>query len=310
MKNIVNGLSAFWLSILVFVAAAGAQAGGLSTQLGEVVIENLQVGQTYNLKQLANLRLTVTNDCDDTVALKMDILLPDSSQLKGGAKRLPDTSWVRLSQDSFILGPSEKASSDIVLSIPNDDQFLGQKFQVAIWSHTVNFGSKGMLIGYGLESRVIFTTDTVRAKKGEFVKSSNASVDLALEPEAIYLDDVELGTTYDLEIGKRQVLSITNRSDKAQTFRLQSLKVSNSATTLTEGYEDAPDASYLRFSENEFALPPHGTKEVKVYLYFPRLMEYSGKRFMFVVRAFSAGTKVSAGVYSRAYASIKERDGD
>lgn len=310
MKITTSRLLAFWFPIMALVAAAGVQAGGLSTQLGEVVIENLQVGQTYNLKQLANLRLIVTNNGDDSVALKMDIVLPDSSQLKGGAKRLPDTSWVRLSQNSFLLGPSEKASSDIMLSIPNDDRFLGQKYQVAIWSHTVNYGDKGMLIGYGLESRVIFTTDTVRATEGEIVKSSDASVDLALEPEAIFLDDVELGETYDLELGKGLVLSITNRSDKAQTFRLRSLKVSNSATTLTEGYEDAPDASFLRFSENEFALPPHGTKEVRVFLDFPQQAEYCGKRFMFVVHAYSAGAKVSAGVYSRVYASIKESDGD
>jgi hypothetical protein len=305
MKIVANRSSAFWLSILVLVAATGAQAGGLSTQLGEVVIENLQVGQTYNLKQLANLRLTVTNNCDDSVALKMDILLPDSSQLKGGAKRLPDTSWVRLSQNTFVLGPSEKASSDIILSIPDDDQFLGQKYQVAVWSHTVGLAGHAMPLGLGLESRVIFTTDTVRAAKGEIVKSSDASVDLALMPEAIFLDDVQLGATYDLELGKGLALSITNRSDKAQTFRLRSLKVSNSATTLTEGYEDAPDASYLRFSENEFALPPYGTKQVKVFVDFPQRTEYCGKRFMFVVHAYSAGEKVSAGVYSRVYASIK-----
>lgn len=305
MKIIANWLSAFWLSIVVLFAATGAQAGGLSTQLGEVVIENLQVGQTYNLKQLANLRLIVTNNCDDSVALKMDIVLPGSSQLKGGAQPLPDTSWVRLSQNSFILGPSEKASADITLSIPDDDLFLGQKYQLAIWSHTVSYGDKGMLLGYGLESRVIFTTDAVRAAAGDIVKSSDASVDLAMMPEAIFLNDVELGTTYDLELGKGLVLSLTNRSDKTQTFRLRSLKVSNSATTLTEGYEDVPDASFLRFSENEFALPPHGTKEVKVFLDFPLRTEYCGRRFMFVVHAYSAGEKVSAGVYSRVYAEIK-----
>ena len=305
MKIIVSRPSAFWLSILVLVTVTGAQAGGLSTQLGEVVIENLQVGQTYNLKQLANLSLIVTNNCDDSVALKMDVVLPDNSQLKGGAKPLPDTSWVRLSQNTFVLGPSEKALSEITLSIPDDGRFLGQKYQVAIWSHTVNFGNKGMLMGYGLESRVIFTTDTVKAPAGEIVRSSDASVDLALKPEAIFLDDVELGTTYDLEVGKGLALSITNRSDKAQTFRLRSLKVSNSATTLTEGYEDAPDASYLRFSENEITLPAHGTKEVKVYLDFPQRTEYCGRQFMFVVHAYSAGEKVSAGVYSRVYASIK-----
>jgi hypothetical protein len=71
------------------------------------------------------------------------------------------------------------------------------------------------------------------------------------------------------------------------------------------GYEDTPNASYLKFSETEFVLPPYGTKEVQVYLDFSRQPEYCGRRFMFVIHAFVAGEKVSAGVYSRVYASIE-----
>jgi len=75
-------LSTIFLAFLALAAYNGVEAGGLSTQLGEVVIENLQIGQTYNLKQLANLRLIVTNTSDYSVDLRMDILLPDSSELR------------------------------------------------------------------------------------------------------------------------------------------------------------------------------------------------------------------------------------
>ncbi len=301
-------LNLLYAVIVLFLASAitnGVEAGGLSTQLGEVVIENLQIGQTYNLRHLANLSLSVTNTSDYDVDLRMDVQLPDSSELKKGAEPAPDTSWVELSQNIFKLGPHEKASSDIILSIPDDKQYLGKKYQVTIWSHTLGGSGGGMFLAYGLKTRVIFTIDKIRAGPSEAVTASDASVNFTLKPGEIFLDDVELGKIYDVEEMSGLVLMITNTSGREQSFSLQSRTVENSLATLTEEYEDAPDASYLKFSENEFSLPPEGTKSIKIFLEFPPRVEYSGKRYMFVIHAYVADEKVTTGVYSRLYASIK-----
>jgi hypothetical protein len=305
MKIASNGFATNWLFVLTLIVAATVQAGGLSTGLGEVVVENLQVGQTYSLKQLANLSLSVTNNCDDSVALKMDILSPDSSELKKGSNPIPEISWLKLSQDTFVLGPNEVALSDITLSIPDENRYLGKKYQVAIWSHTVGLAGRAISLGLGLKSRIIFTIAPARAPVNQIVRSSDASVELVLNPERMFLDDVEPATIYDLETRKGSVLTVSNHSEHKQLLRLRSLTVSNSETTLTEGYEDTPDASCLRFSEDEFVLPPYGTKEVRVYLDLSQRTEYCGKRFMFIIHAYVVGEKVSAGVYSRVYASIK-----
>src|SRR3990170_459838 len=293
---------------LVFVAWIKApfiaKAGGLSTQLGEVVIENLQIGQTYNLKQLANLQLIVTNTSDYGVDLRMDVLLPDKSELRKEAEPIPDISWVKLSQNLFKLSPNEKATSDMVLSIPDDDKYCGKKYEVTIWSHTLGSSGSGMFLAYGLKTRIIFTTDTVRATKSQVVTSSDASVNFTLKPEEIFLDNIELGKIYDVEKNTGLVLKITNPSKQKQTFKLQSLTVDNSVATLTKEYQDAPDASYLEFSDSSFVLPPQGTKTIKMYLRFPEEKEYTGKKYMFVLHAFTVDEKVTTGVYSRLYASI------
>jgi hypothetical protein len=305
MKIGLNRIYGIFLSLLAFVVCNVAEAGGLSTQLGEVVIENLQVGQTYNLKQLANLRLIVTNTSDYGVDLRMDVLLPDSGELRKGTESIPNTSWVKLSQNLFKLNPNEKAISDIIISIPDEDKYVGKKYQVTIWSHTLGGGGSGMFLAYGLKTRIIFTTDTVRATKSEMVTSSNASVNFTLKPEEIFLDNVELGKIYDVEKQTGLALKINNPGEREQTFQLQSLTVGNSVATLTKEYEDTPDASYLTFSESKFVLPPKGTKMVKMYLKFPPEKEYSGKKYMFVIHAFSLAEKVTTGVYSRLHASVK-----
>jgi hypothetical protein len=305
MKIGLNRIYAVFFSVLMLAASSSVQAGGLSTQLGEVVIENLQIGQTYNLKQLANLSLIVTNTSDYGVDLRMDVLVPDSGELKNGAEPIPDTSWVDLSQSLFKLGSEEKAISEIMLSIPDDDRHLGRRYQVTIWSHTLGGSGGGMLLAYGLKSRLIFTVDTVRAAAGQVITSSEASVSFTLKPEEIFLENVEPGEVYDVDKQKGLALKITNPGERERTFKLQSLKVSNSVATLTREYQDAPDASYLEFSEDSFTLPPRGTKTVKMYLKFPLQGEYSGKKYMFVIHALAVDEKVTTGVYSRLYASIK-----
>jgi hypothetical protein len=162
-----------------------------------------------------------------------------------------------------------------------------------------------MFLAYGLKTRIIFTTDTVKATKNQVITSSDANVNFTLKPEEIFLDNVKLGKIYDVEKKKGLVLKITNPSEREQTFQLQSLTVGNSVATLTKEYEDTPDASYLKFSENSFVVPPKGTKTIKMYLKFPPEKEYSGKKYMFVIHAFTVGQKVTTGVYSRLYASIK-----
>lgn len=305
MKIRSSWVFGIFLSFLAAAAVNGAEAGGLRTQLGEVVIENLQIGQTYNLKELANLRLIVTNTSDYSVDLRMDILLPDSSELRQGAEPLPDTTWVSLSHNLFKLDPDEKATSDITISIPDDDQYLGKKYQVTIWSRTLGGKGAGMFLAFGLKSRIIFTTDTVKATEGEVVTASDASVSFTLKPEEIFLDSVELGKIYDVEKKTGLVLKIANPGEHERTFKLQSLTVGNSVATLTKGYQDTPDASYLTFSESEFVVPPKGTKTIKMYLEFPPEKEYSGKKYMFVIHALTVDEKVTTGVYSRLYASTE-----
>jgi len=157
----------------------------------------------------------------------------------------------------------------------------------------------------GLKSRIIFTTDTVKADVEEMVTSSNANVNFTLQPEEMYLKNVPLGQTYDVSDEAGLILTITNHGDREQTFRLTSLSIENSSSTLTEGYDDTPDASYLQFSDSEFVLAPEGSKTVKMFLKFPIKGEYTGRHYMFVIHAYAGDEKVSAGVYSRLYTSVK-----
>ena len=290
----------------ICAAATGtALAGGLSTQLGEVVIENLQIGQTYNLHDLANLNLTVSNNGEHEIDLAMDPLVPEQSELKQGARAVPDLSWIALTQNRHVISAKGSATTEILLSIPDDDQYKGQKFQVTIWSHSVPRPGAGMALAYGLKSRIIFTIDPVKADPVDVVTMSTADAGCVIAPQEIRLEQVAVGRLWDLEKESRVHLTVSNPGATERKVRLTSQTVGGSQAQVTKGYEDAPDASYLTFSANELVLAPGASKTVQMYLRFPADRKYRGRDYMFIVHAQSVGAHVNTGVYSRVYASVR-----
>lgn len=305
MRRIGIFSAAVAITAVSMLAPLGANAGGLSTQIGEAVIENLQIGRTYNLVDLANLYLIVTNTGDASVNLKMDVLFPRENQLRLEAMPIPDTSWVSMSQSWFDLSPGSKAQSEITIAIPNNRELLGKKYQFNVWSHTVPRDGEGMSIAYGLRTRIIFTIDSVVAEEDETIVASKSSTEFSLFPAEIYVDDVKLGDEFAVDRDSGIVLTLTNSSEHEQEIHLESRRISESVAYLTPGYRDTPDASFLTFDQNTIALPPNATRTIRMFLRFPEGDEYSGEKYMFIIHAYNEGHGVTSGVYSRLYASTK-----
>jgi len=96
----------------------------------------------------------VVNTGDTAIDLKIEVLLPEKSELKaGGYAPIPDLSWITLERSEFKeVKPGAEAVTDVIISIPGDEKYRGRKFQVFIWSRTV-----GRSIGVGLKSKLLLT---------------------------------------------------------------------------------------------------------------------------------------------------------
>lgn len=160
-------LTLFFLLALGFYANRGLEAAGLTTGFGEVTLENLEIGKTYTTKKALNLPLAVVNTGKTALDLKVEPVLPATpasaggapseggkdSELKEGYEPIPSLSWIKLEKAEFReIKPNDSAVTDVIISIPNDKKYLGKKYQVFIWSHTV-----GGSIGIGLKSKLLLT---------------------------------------------------------------------------------------------------------------------------------------------------------
>ncbi|UCG61615.1 MAG: hypothetical protein JSV52_15105 [Candidatus Zixiibacteriota bacterium] len=303
-----RGMTLKWISgsiLLLLFFASSASTGGLRTQLGEVVVENLQIGQSYSLRDLANLSLRVINTSDYSVELRMDLLAPGEAELKHEAEPIPDLSWISLSCDSFYLESGKEAVSEIVMAIPDEERYLGKRYQFMIWSHTVPGSEGGMFLATGLKSRIIFTTDSVSSDRSAGLEVPSGSAAFAVLPTELHLDQVPGGTSYDIHMNTGTALLIKNPTDDELTLKLYSRTVGGSLASLEPGWEDTPDAGYLTFDANEVRIPPRAVRAVNPYLRVPEEAGLQGKKLMFVIHVCDETRQVITGVYVRVFAALK-----
>jgi len=116
-----------------------------------VIIDNLEPGKSYNLNELASSPFKLVNNFEDAVVLNLQVLPPKEEELKPGYKPLEDVSWVDV-QKEVKISPQGQEIVPVQLSIPDDAEYLGKKYQLWIWSYTT-----GKAIGVGLKSRIMIS---------------------------------------------------------------------------------------------------------------------------------------------------------
>lgn len=132
----------------ILISARVAHAMGLSTSFGRIIVENIRIGQSYSMQDNGT-PFMIENTGKERLKLKIDILIPEEAELIEGYLPLPDREWIVIGEDSFILPPQSKISTDIIITIPDDERYRGRKYQAYIWSHTEG------AIAIGLKSKLL-----------------------------------------------------------------------------------------------------------------------------------------------------------
>ena len=140
-----------FLLTLVFAATAYT-VGGLSSNWGEIVVENLETGKSYDLNKYSGSPFTIVNNFKSDVDLQLKVLKPEPNEIKPGYEAIPDITWVKLEKAEIKVGASKKEVVNVKLTIPDEQQYAGKKYHVWIWTYT-----SGQAMGVGLKSRILFS---------------------------------------------------------------------------------------------------------------------------------------------------------
>jgi hypothetical protein len=274
--------------MLAAALAAGmvspAQAAGLRTKFGEVVVQGLKIGQTYSLKDLVNLPYAVVNTGDEETELLIDVVWATTDVVKPGYDQIGSLEWVKLEQTRFTVAPNREVASDVTISIPDDASLLGRRFQASIWARTR--APKGVLAA-GMQSRLLIHVDstppTEEEMKRKFVNKRLANLDFSLLPTHGTADAVPLGKAVDLRKHAKVVVKIVNPNDQTLNFRIRSIPTWESLLTVPPGYEPAYNPQWLKPVKDVVKAEGNSITEAGLVLEIPDVELNRGKKFFFSV---------------------------
>ncbi len=303
MKNKIIKLFNF---ILYLVLTSKIGAAGLSSTFTEVVIDNLQIGQTYSLKKIFNKPYDITFHGSRPTIIKLRVYAPSNSLRKGYEAPI-NVDWIKLEKTNFTATQSgETLYSDILISPPNDKTLLGKKYQVSIEAETYSGSTSMATLDYAVESYLRFSIAPIQMNmKPEEFEGLILPLNYKLNPSQIIITNLNIEETYNKKyyIGN---FTIENFDEQEHIYLLKSLFPSKTGN-LTIGYSDPPDLVFLSFSINPVNIAKKECKKVDVYIQFPPSGNFQGKKYQFTIGADikSSNKSIATTLYSQIYITTK-----
>lgn len=293
-------------------APTPAQPGaGIRTDFGDVLIENLGIGRTYNLRDLAGTPLKVTNTGSQTVNLVIDVQIPPDKmitpkRLELGYKPIPSVSWVTLAQTQFIVPPGESAYTDVIITIPDDPALYGKKFQASIYSRSQGEG----FLQLGVWSHLQMTITPSPEAQAEIEKNRRRGIvgnmEYTLLPDKLVVENVPLGKRIDIRKDLKRTIMLANSGSEPIQLRVKVVPVGSSPLSLQAGFEQPKDLNWLKVTSDIVDIEPTSFADPGLILELPKDPSLAHKKLMFVIKVEPADPEIiGVTYYGKVYVEIQ-----
>ena len=213
-----------WAGLLFLTVPVWAKLS-LGVRFPDLVMENVAAGTVINLRQLKGLPYVVINQSDEMtldVLVEPEIPVLGPAQAKEGYEPVPTADWLKVVPNRFKLGPGDAASSEVVLSVPDDPGLVGKHFQVNIKAKSQDVG----MLALAVNSYVRFSIGAPgpASLKKEKDRQTLQKLDLELNPGALRMEKVPLGRLVPFADIKGAPLKIINKGNDPVKLKLVSIK--------------------------------------------------------------------------------------
>ena len=270
----------------LLTAALAAPAGlrsaraeiGLGARFGDVILENVQPGRTYDLREAAHVPFGVENrgDADSDATVEFE----KPTRLAEGYEAVPDPGWFKAIPSSIRIGAHSIGYFDLLLTVPEDPALKGRNFQVNVKARLAGEG----MFSLAVDNRVRFSIgpgpESVQAEKK---KKAMQQLDFDVTPSEIYLRDVPVGRTYDARKEARKSIRVANFAPDALAV-LMTVEKWDRNYPLPEGYEPIPEPGWMRMSKSTVTVAGDQIGQASFTVKIPDDAKWKGKRFAAMVR--------------------------
>jgi len=268
-------------ALLALAAVSPARAViGLASRFGDVILEGVQPGRTYSLREAARVPLGVENRGDAETEVIIEFSKPREGNNSKDYESIPDPSWLKAVPDRLTLAPHSVGFFDLLLTVPDDPKLLKRHFQVQVRARS---GGTGML-GVAVENRVRFSVgpgpESVAAEKK---KKAMQRLDFDVTPRELYLVDVPVGKAWDARKEAKKSIRVANYAPDPLTVLMTS-EAWDERVPLPEGYAKIPDPSWIRMKTSTISVGTDEIVQASVVVQIPDKPENRGKRWASMIR--------------------------
>jgi hypothetical protein len=261
---------------------------GIRTDFGDVLIENLGIGQTYNLRDLAGTPMKVTNTGMATVNLSMDVIVPTASFITAqrrdmGFEPIPSIGWVTLSQSQFMVPSGESAYTDVIIKIPNDPKYYGKRYQADIYSRTVGTNFLQVGVWSHLQITIVKSPEEQAQMEKNHKNGVVANMDYTLLPDKLVIENFPLGRAVDVKKEIKKTMMIANSGENAIKLRVRQVAIGDTPLSLQTGYE-IPKPEWLHLKSDVIEAEASSFVDPGLSIQIPKDAAFSNKKYMFVIK--------------------------
>lgn len=252
---------------------------GLAARFGDVIMEGVQIGRSYSLREAAKVPFGVENRGDAETEVVVEFQPPRPSLLAKDYEPAPDLSWFRAVPDRLRLPAKGLGFFDLIMTIPDDPALIGKHYQVMV----VAKGNSGMF-GVAIENKIRISIGpgpgSVQAEKK---RKAMQQLDFDVTPRSLYLTGIPLGRAYDTRKEQKKALRVANYAADALTVQF-SVEKWDGRFAMAEGYEPIPDPGWIRMKTKSLSVGSDEIAQAALIVEIPDKPEHRGKRWAAMVR--------------------------
>lgn len=293
----------------ICLVLAPGRPWAISNNYAQVLIENLRIGNTYSMSELANMPLIIGNSNLFPTKIKIEVISPDPAKLKSGFESLPDLSWISLGESIVTVPAQGEIKTDVKIKIPKKKALLGKKYQVSIRATEMREAT-GVVVNFSVAGQLLFTIAPVRGSgRAQNKVKTELNLNFTLDPDRLYANDVAVGEQVEVLTGDKKSFQVSNPNDSELTLRIVPLAGDDPMLEIEPEYEVLKDPSCIILPESTLVLPPKTRQEYKISVRIPDGEEHAGKKYQFFV-SFSMGGVQTGTRIMRVFISTKPAAGE
>lgn len=272
---------ALFMAFLLFYFAGSIYGQSRLTAPGQIEISMVTIGQIYDFKKISGTYYEVANYVQDGLKLKIEPLIPSPDRLASKEfEPIPDLSWVRLDKEEFTLKYGENTSANFYLTIPDDAQLLGKKYQFNLSVYAINYPRP-----LSLTTQILVTISEGRISPMELIQKLELNeLEFDLTPHKCLLSNFPLGKKIDISQFTGKPFELSNQSEQKYVFTL-TVSSSTENCNLEIPKNQRGDTDFLTLDSGEVILESYASKKFHPCLSIPDQENYRDKELIFLIKA-------------------------